>query len=88
MQRLVALLFTTLSVLAQQVAIEGHWKFTTTSDFNKKQVMEDFDRAMRIAGIIAITSALVHEENGLALLQVYKSEADFGLVFEKVRFLN
>ena len=88
MQRLAALIFTTVGVLAQQVAIEGHWKFTTTSDFNKEAVIEEFDKAMRLAGTHAITSILAHEENGLMAFQLYESEADFAEAFNKTSFLN
>ena len=74
--------------MAQQVAIEGHWRFTTASDFNRETVIEEFDKAMRFAGTYAITSVLAHEENGLMAFQLYESEADFAAAFNKTNFLN
>ena len=84
MQRLAALLFTSVSVLAQQVAIEGHWTYTTSSDFNKQGVQDELAKVVRAIGNGAVTSVLAHEDNGLMLLQVYESESYFADAFNYI----
>ena len=83
MLRFATALLSVASSFAAQIAIEGHWSYKTTDNEIIKQIDAELERSALAVSKGALTNALVHEEGGFMVMQVYDDQNAFFQGFEQ-----